>query len=70
MWYVIGGLVGLVLLYLFTNNSRNSDPLNRKCAAAVCEYVTTQEQLEPGDASWSSHTNILFDTWIDATPYR
>jgi hypothetical protein len=35
-------LVGLVVGgYLLLNWKRNSDPLNRKCAAEICEYVTS-----------------------------
>lgn len=32
--------------YLLLNGKRNSDPLNRKCAAEICEYVAG-----PGDIS-------------------
>jgi len=36
----------LVVGYLFLNGRRNSDPLNRKCAAELCEYLTSQGQID------------------------
>ena len=43
MWYVIG-CIGLLLIFLMLRNGvRNHDPLNRKCAAEICEYLTTRE---------------------------
>lgn len=39
-------VVGLVVGgYLLLNWKRNSDPLNRKCAAEICEYVTSSPQI-------------------------
>lgn len=49
MWFVIGGVVVLVLLYGMVNGSRNRDPLNRKCAAEICEYLTSREEFDPID---------------------
>lgn len=49
MWYVLGGLVVLILGYGLINGARNSDPLNRKCAAAICEYLTTRDEVSPID---------------------
>ena len=39
---LLGLLVGG---YLLLNWKRNSDPLNRKCAAEICEYVTSSPQI-------------------------
>ncbi|MFB6447604.1 hypothetical protein [Bradyrhizobium tunisiense] len=39
---VVGG-------YFFLNWKRNSDPLNRKCAAEICEYVTSAPQINVED---------------------
>ncbi len=47
MWYVVAGIGAIIGLYLFVNGSRNSDPLNRKCAAEICEYVTSAEDIDP-----------------------
>jgi len=47
MWFVIGGVVLLVVLYGVVNGTRNSDPLNRKCAAEICEYLTSKEEFNP-----------------------
>jgi len=47
MWFVIGGISLLVLVLMLKNGSRNNDPLNRKCAADICEYLTSRENFEP-----------------------
>lgn len=36
---VVGG-------YLLINGKRNNDPLNRKCAAEICLYVTSSTEPE------------------------
>jgi hypothetical protein len=35
--------------YLLLNWKRNSDPLNRKCAAEICEYVASSYQISVED---------------------
>lgn len=47
MWFVIGGVILLVVLYGVINGSRNSDPMNRKCAAEICEYLTSRDEFDP-----------------------
>jgi hypothetical protein len=47
MWYVIGVFLLFVILYLIINGSRNSDPLNRKCAAEICQYLTNTSNPDP-----------------------
>lgn len=42
-------LVVLILSYLVINGKRNSDPLNRKCAAEICEYITTSDEPMPDE---------------------
>jgi hypothetical protein len=42
LFVLIGVLVGG---YLLLNWKRNSDPLNRKCAAEICEYVTSSPEI-------------------------
>lgn len=49
MWYVIGGIAVLIILYGVINGSRNSDPLNRKCAAEICEYLTNRNDFDVSD---------------------
>ncbi len=44
---VLVGIAVIVILYLVVNGKRNSDPLNRKCAAEICEYLTTREEFDP-----------------------
>ncbi len=39
MEFLLIAVVALVVLYLVVNGKRNSDPLNRKCAAEICEYL-------------------------------
>jgi C4-dicarboxylate transporter len=36
MEIAIGLIVVVVIAYLIINGRRNSDPLNRKCAAEIC----------------------------------
>jgi hypothetical protein len=36
------GIAALVVAYLVVNARRNSDPLNRKCAAEICAYLTQE----------------------------
>ncbi len=44
------GLVAIVIVgYLVLNGRRNSDPLNRKCAAEICEYLATSQTPDPSD---------------------
>jgi len=40
-------IVALVVLYLVVNRKRNSDPLNRKCAAEICELLTSKDECSP-----------------------
>ena len=37
----------IIGLYLIINGKRNSDPLNRKCAAEICELVTSTDDCTP-----------------------
>lgn len=43
------GLAVLVIVfaYLIINRSRNTDPLNRKCAAEICEYLVSTQDIDP-----------------------
>lgn len=43
MWLVYLAC-GLVVLYLIINGRRNADPLNRKCAAEICEYLVMERE--------------------------
>ena len=47
-WW-IGGIAALVVGYLIINGRRNSDPMNRKCAAEICSYVTSTISPDPCD---------------------
>lgn len=35
--------------YLVINGKRNSDPLNRKCAAEICEYLVASGNPQPDE---------------------
>ena len=37
----------VVIIYLSINGKRNSDPLNRKCAAEICELLTNNDECTP-----------------------
>jgi hypothetical protein len=39
-------VVAIVIGYLAINGKRNSDPLNRKCAAEICEYLTRADTTD------------------------
>ena len=41
--WVGGAVVVLIAWYLIRNGRRNSDPLNRKAAAEICEYLMTPD---------------------------
>jgi len=42
-WYYLAvPLVALLGLYVIRNGSRNSDPMNRRCAAELCELAVSR----------------------------
>jgi hypothetical protein len=43
---LIGAAV-LIVSYLIINGRRNSDPLNRKCAAEICELLVSDSKVTP-----------------------
>jgi hypothetical protein len=45
MELLVIGVVILAAAYLLRNWKRNSDPLNRKCAAEICEYLTSSSEV-------------------------
>ncbi|MGM5033864.1 hypothetical protein [Tardiphaga sp. 803_E3_N1_3] len=47
MEIVIGDVIAVVITYLVVNGRRNADPLNRKSAAVICEYLAANPHLEP-----------------------
>lgn len=46
---ILAVLFGIVVIYLVINGKRNSDPLNRKCAAEICEYLVSKEECSPDE---------------------
>jgi hypothetical protein len=42
MFWVLGAIALLVIAYGVRNGRRNADPLNRKAAAEICEYLTSE----------------------------
>ena len=44
---IIIAIVAVIVLYLIINRMRNRDPLNRKCAAEICELLTSEEEISP-----------------------
>lgn len=40
-------IAALIVLYLIVNGKRNADPLNRKCAAEICELLTSKDECTP-----------------------
>ena len=56
-------LIGaLVALYLIINGKRNSDPLNRKCAAEICELITSRPDCSPQEIATIFVNNARFNT--------
>ncbi|MDR6306244.1 hypothetical protein GGQ85_003973 [Nitrobacter vulgaris] len=45
---IILGIVAVAIAgYLVVNGKRNSDPLNRKCAAEICAYLAESVERDP-----------------------
>ncbi|GEC14641.1 hypothetical protein [Nitrobacter winogradskyi] len=45
---IILGIVAVAVgSYLIINGKRNADPLNRKCAAEICEYLADSPERDP-----------------------
>lgn len=36
---IVGAIGGIFVAYLIRNGIRNADPMNRKCAAEICQYI-------------------------------
>lgn len=47
MEVVIYGIVAIVVFFILKNGLRNRDPHNRKCAAELCEYLTSTDDINP-----------------------
>lgn len=47
MEILLGIAAAVVVIYLIVNGSRNRDPHNRKCAAEICEYLTSRDEFDP-----------------------
>ena len=44
---IIIAIAAVIVLYLIINRMRNSDPLNRRCAAEICELLTSKDDIYP-----------------------
>jgi len=44
---IVGAIVAIIVIYLVINGRRNSDPMNRKCAAEICELLVSKEEVYP-----------------------
>jgi hypothetical protein len=60
MEIAIGLIAVVVIAYLIINGRRNSDPLNRKCAAEICEYLATAKAPDPADLHAIFMTNARY----------
>jgi hypothetical protein len=56
MEILLGIIALIVVVYLISNKTKNSDPLNRKCAAEICEYLVSTDQVDPQEIA------LIFDT--------
>lgn len=46
MVWIVGTIAFVVVVYLFRNGRKNGDPLNRKAAAEICEYLVSTNEPE------------------------
>ncbi len=42
---IVGAIVVVIVIYLIINGRRNSDPLNRKSAAEICELLVSKDEV-------------------------
>jgi hypothetical protein len=65
MEIVIGAVViavVAVVAYLIINGRRNSDPHNRKCAAEICDYLTSAATPDPAEIHEIFMQNARYQT--------
>jgi hypothetical protein len=62
MTTLISIIAFIVIGYLVLNGRRNSDPLNRKCAAEICEYLVSTENLAVQDIHAIFQQNARYRT--------
>lgn len=62
MMWIIFVLIVLALYYLFKNGRRNSDPLNRKCAAEICTLLIEKEDVQIEDVVEVFQENARYRT--------
>ena len=58
---IVGVLVAIVVVYLIINGRRNSDPLNRKCAAEICDLLVKNEKVTPEDIAKIFSNNARYN---------
>jgi len=59
----------LVVMYMVRNGQRNADPLNRKAAAEICEYLTSPgKESDPHEIAQILQSNARYRTL--ACPHR
>jgi len=51
-----------VAAYVFVSGRRNRDPLNKKCAIEITDYLVSSDALEPDDIYQIFKRNGLFQT--------
>ena len=62
MEMVIAALGLGVAAYVFVTGQRNRDPLNKKCAIEIADYLVSSDALEPDDIYQIFKRNGRFQT--------
>jgi|GEM_PF-3442651 len=57
---ILGIILAVVVIYFVSNGKRNSDPLNRKCAAELCEIFVSQEDISLEEIVYVFTSNARF----------
>lgn len=58
---IIIAIAVVIVLYLIINRMRNTDPLNRKCAAEICELLTSNDEITPDQIAEIFMTNARYN---------
>lgn len=62
IWIILVAVVAIIAFFIWNNGKRNSDPLNRKCAAELCEYITAAGKIEPDEIREIFMRNARYNT--------
>lgn len=58
---IIGVILVIIVIYSIINGQRNRDPLNRKCAAEICEILIAKKEISPQEIADVFTTNARYN---------